>query len=319
VNLRRLQSAFVLLLTVAGVSGCAGTPVTQDLIRSPPSGLPRTAEVGTVPFYPQTENHCGPAALATVLNFSGLKTTPETLSKSVYTPGRQGTLQTEIVTGVQRRGRLALPVAGMKDAFREVANGRPILVLQNLGLDFAPQWHYAVLVGYDLNDEHVVLRSGKTRRLIEDMGTFEHTWRRSGFWGVSLARPEGPVPETVSMSSWLRAALGLERAGRPADAVTAYWTAADRWHRAATPLVLAANVMIGQDDLDAAERTLRAALRRDEDNAVALNNLANVLMLREKWSEAESVARAAVDAGGRTSQAAAETLSTIRKARPGRP
>ena len=33
------------------------------------------------PFYPQTEYHCGPAALATVLRFRGADVTPEALAE----------------------------------------------------------------------------------------------------------------------------------------------------------------------------------------------------------------------------------------------
>src|SRR3569623_3150374 len=47
---------------------------------------------------------------------------------------------------------------------REVGAGHPVQVLQNRGLSWAPRWHYAVVVGYDLARDEVVLRSGTERR-----------------------------------------------------------------------------------------------------------------------------------------------------------
>lgn len=142
----RFIAVLVMLVTLGG---CAATPMTDRLIASPPQGLPTVAELTEVPFFAQTQYFCGPAALATVLNASGLETSPDRLADSVYTPGRQGTLQSEIITGARRQGRLALPIRDMGEAFANVAEGRPVLILQNLALEIVPQWHYAVLVGFE--------------------------------------------------------------------------------------------------------------------------------------------------------------------------
>lgn len=308
---RPAVSAMAMLFMVA----CAGTPVTQSLTSSPPPGLPAAVELADVPFFAQTEYYCGPAALATMLNESGLDTRPEKLAKAIYTPGREGTLQTEIVSGARRNGRLALPVQSMTNALVEVGDGRPVLVFQNLGLDVAPQWHYAVLVGYDLDAGRAVLRSGTERRHVIDLETLEHTWRRTGFWGVVVAPPAGPVPGTTNMSSWLKEAYGLELTGHHDLALTAYRTAAARWPDKAVPLISLANVLIAQDRSFEATRALREALARQQDNAVAMNNLAHVLMRREKWDEAEEMALAAAAAGGETEKAAKQTLEEIRERR----
>jgi len=57
-------------------------------------------------------------------------------------------------------------------------------VLQNLALDWVPMWHYAVVVGYDLAADEIVLRSGRTKRQVMAMPTFERTWKRSRFWAM---------------------------------------------------------------------------------------------------------------------------------------
>ena len=55
-----------------------------------PPALPEdpARELTQVPFFPQTIHQCGPAALATVLGWSGVPATPEELAPQVYIPDR---------------------------------------------------------------------------------------------------------------------------------------------------------------------------------------------------------------------------------------
>lgn len=308
----RLRGTVLALAALLGLAGCAGTPMTDRLIGSPPPEMAQQAELADVPFFAQTEYHCGPAALAAALNDTGLHTTPDEIATAVYTPGRKGTLQTEILTGTRRHGRLALPVSGLKDAFDKIEQGYPVLVLQNLGLDIAPQWHYALLVGYDLKSEQVILRSGTTERKLLDMNTFEHTWRRAAYWGQVFAKPGGPVPKDTKMSDWLSAAVGMQRAGREAEAEIAFRTAANHWPARAAPPVSLAYLQIRNNKLEDARLTLEDALRKEPDHPVALNNLAHVLLQQGKLDEAEQTAIKAVAAGGHIADTAKETLAEIR-------
>ena len=135
---------------MALLGGCAVQ--TQALRASPPSDLPVRAELEATPFYPQTEYQCGPAALATVLGAAGIAADPGTLAEQVFLPARTGTLQIEMVAGARRQGAVATRIPPtLTAALHEVAAGRPVAVLLNLGLSWYPLWHYAVLIGYDLD------------------------------------------------------------------------------------------------------------------------------------------------------------------------
>ena len=300
------------LLGCLSLAACAGTPVTDSLVSSAPPDLPRKVELSETPFFPQTQYYCGPAALAAAMNATGMDTSPSAIAGQVFTPEREGTLQADVVTAARRNGRLAVPISGMADAFTEVANGRPVLLLQNLGLEMAPQWHYALLIGFDLETGEAVLRSGTTRRLVMDIETLEHTWRRADFWGVAVTSPDGPVPATVGPSAWLAEAAGLERAGQDAAAATAFRTAAEAWPEASAPWLALANLHYGSGDFAAAENALRTAIAKDPGDAAAHNNLAHVLMERGKLVEAETVALKAVSLGGANKDAAMGTLAEIR-------
>jgi hypothetical protein len=167
----RLLFALVMLL----LGGCATQ--TQQLMRqSAGANLPRRIELTTTPFFAQERYQCGPASLATALRASGIGITPDELVSQVYVPQREGSLQPEMLAAARRNGALAVTIPRRLDALlAEVAAGQPVIVLQNLSLPIAPLWHYAVVIGYDLDAGDIILRSGTTERLSMAMSTFEHT------------------------------------------------------------------------------------------------------------------------------------------------
>ncbi|HJW10181.1 MAG TPA: PA2778 family cysteine peptidase, partial [Albitalea sp.] len=169
-----LLPALALCLLVL-LGGCAVQ--TGALREHPPADLPHSAELEATPFFAQTEYQCGPAALATVLAAAGLNADPAELGQQVFLPARTGTLQIEMMAGARRQGAVATRLPATLEALlREVHAGHPVVVLQNLGLSWYRVWHYAVLIGYDIDNGDVILRSGTTRREVMAMRTFEHTW-----------------------------------------------------------------------------------------------------------------------------------------------
>src|SRR5215212_7308681 len=94
----RVVAGFFCWALLALAAGCAQmVPQTVALRTAWPAGVDRTVELKTVPFFPQEEYQCGPAALATVLSFSGIPITPEPLVSQVFLPSRKGSLQIEML------------------------------------------------------------------------------------------------------------------------------------------------------------------------------------------------------------------------------
>ncbi|HEY0633830.1 MAG TPA: PA2778 family cysteine peptidase [Gammaproteobacteria bacterium] len=293
------NSRYTRLLLVAGVcsivllAGCATPRQTAALRHSPPPVVPHI-ELETVPFFPQERFQCGPAALATVLAEQGLAVTPEQLEPEVYLPQRHGSLQVELVAAARNRGRIAYPLAApeLDHLLIEVAAGHPVLVMQNLGVNWLPQWHYAVVVGYDLKNGTVMLRSATTRRRVITLAVFERTWSRAGYWGVVIVPPE-QIPPTASPLGFLRAAHDLETTGRQDDAATAYRSALLRWpDESAAPLALG-NLEYRRGNLRAAESVFREALMRHPQQPELWNNLAYTLAALRCSTEAAAAVRCA--------------------------
>lgn len=294
------------------LGGCA-TPQTQALLKLHSARLPQQLELSKVPFYPQETHQCGPASLAMVLDAGGAKVTPQELVPQVYLPGREGSLQVEMLAAARRNGLFAYELAPkLDDLLAEVAAGSPVVVLQNLGLSWYPVWHYAVVVGYDLPREEIILRSGLERRQVLPLTTFEHTWERAGYWAM-LALPPGSMPRTATEAAYISAAVALEKAGKPKSAEAAYESALKHWPRNLTARIGMGNAAYAQGDVKRAETAYRQATLDHPDSSIAFNNLAQTLADQQRYSEALVSANQAVSLGGPERATAVETLEQIKK------
>jgi len=297
-------------------AAACGTPQTDFLRQNPrnPETLPDVGTVKNPVFFSQRTKECGPAALAMALVRTGLAVTPDGLVDEVYNPGRGGSLAPAVLTAARRHGRVAYPVDSLKTLFREVAAGRPVIVLQNLSLQWYPQWHYAVVVGYDLARGTVTLHSGNTPYLELSMATFERTWERGDYWGLLVLKP-GEFPEAADESLYVTAVAGVERAGRAAAAVIAYEAALKRWPDNLGAAMGLGNALYRTGDRQGAADAFRIATRRHPGAADAHNNLAHMLMEIGALDKAETSARHAISLGGTNAAAYRETLDAIREKR----
>lgn len=291
---RAWRAAMLALLTalLALLSGCAVQ--TETLRRAPPAGLASRVELTATPFFPQTEYHCGPAALATVLSRLSPDATPARLGEQVFLPARTGTLQIEMIAGARRHGAVATRLPGTLEALlRELQAGHPVVVLQNLGLSWYPAWHYAVLIGYDLEAGDVILRSGTTERLALPMRTFEHTWVRAGSWAF-VALPPGQWPATAEEAAVVEAAVGFERAATPAQAALAYRSALERFGASLSLQMGLGNSLHAAGDRAAAAIAFEDATRLHPRSAPAWINLAATRQALGQHDAALAAARQAV-------------------------
>ncbi len=293
-------------------------PQTAQLREALPQGLPEKVELTQVPFFPQEDYQCGPAALATALASFGIKVTPEDLVSQVYIPERKGSLQIEMLAAARRHGLVSYQLAPrFEDLLREISAGTPVIVLQNLGI--GDGWHYAVAVGYDYESGELILRSGTTERQVLAFTVHEMVWKRSGYWAM-VALPPDRIPVTANEARWLGAIAAMERTGNPAKAREAYTNFLKRWPDNVNAAVGLANAHHALGALPQAEHVLRDAVRRDPDSVIALNNLAQTLSDQGRNEEALPIIERAAAAGGPLAAAVEQTRETIRKrlADPGR-
>ena len=269
------------LLALLALAGCVSLPQTEALRESGAAGLPARMELVDVPYYAQEDMMCGPTSLAMALNAVGVDAKVASLTEQVYLPGREGSLQIEMLAAARRNGALAFQLAPeLRAVLQEVAAGTPVVALLNLsGMKFWPVWHYAVVVGYDLAREEIILRTGPNPRRVTDVGFFEFLWKDGGYWAMA-AVPPNRVPATAHEQPYAAAVAALERLRRR-EAGEAY----------------------------------RALLSRWPENLVGLVGLGNVAYAEGNFVAAETAFRRAVAIGGATLSAAQATLAQIAEKR----
>lgn len=272
------------------LAGCAQlasqlVPQTMTLRSGWPEGVPRQAQIASVPFFPQTENQCGPAAMATVLSHSGVAVTPEPLERQIYLPARQGSLQVEMLAAPRRWGRVGYLLAPRyADVLREIAAGNPVVLLQDVG-EFFTQWHYAVLIGFDYERGDLYLRSGTEPRLVMPFTAFERSWMKGGYWAMVVTAPDR-IPATATEPGWINAMIALERGGDRNAVIAGYRAALERWPDNLPAAIGLANQHHQRGALLEAALVLRRVLQHHPQSTVAMNNLAQTLSDQGRNAEA---------------------------------
>lgn len=268
--------------------GCASIP---DEVRRLPHDI--STELDGTPFFPQELYQCGPAALTTTLVASGVDANVDDIVDKVFLPGRKGSLQIELVAAARQYDRLPYVIDGSLAAVQaELEAGRPVLVLQNLGIAAVPRWHYAVVVGIDPERREVVLRSGTERRHVTPIMTFLRTWRRGDYWGLVLLQPD-ELPAVVDRARYFSTIAALDETGRHDAAADAWGAAAARWPMDGVALFGLANSEFGRGNLRAAEAAYRRLLEIDDGHVAARNNLAWTLAEQGRFEDAQlEIARA---------------------------
>jgi tetratricopeptide (TPR) repeat protein len=271
-------SSSVLLLTCLFCLGsCSTLKHNRQAQYIIPANLPLAAELSSTPFFPQTANHCGPASLATILGSYNIDVTPESLTASLYIPQRKGSLQVEMTAATRQYGMLAYPLnPSFADLLTEIAAGHPVLVLQNLRFEWWPKWHYAVVIGYDIENSEMILRSGTTRRWLTTFDTFINTWKRADNWALVIV-PAGQMPATATASSYLKTVHALEETGFDDYALEAYRAATTQWPHNPDSWITLGNMAYKHGDPGEAVSALLQASALDPENTVAWNNLAYAL------------------------------------------
>lgn len=266
---RALTGALVVLLV-----GCASAPPWPE---TAVGGANQTPIRLDVPFFPQERYQCGPAALATMLASQNVPVTPDELVPKVYLPEREGSLKVELVAAARQYGVLVYPLeTGLADVLAEIEAGHPVLVMQNLGFDWFPQWHFAVVIGYDPAKEELILHTDTRRANRQPLSVFYRTWSRAGQWAAVMLTP-GDFPATAQPLAYLEAAQDLESTGQRSLAFSAYQAAAGRWPDQPAAWIGMGNIAFEKQEWGQAADYYMAAVEKFPGLAAGWNNLAHAL------------------------------------------
>jgi tetratricopeptide (TPR) repeat protein len=305
------------LIAALVATGCAARgPLLGTAV--PPAT--RAVELAATPFFAQDAHQCGPAALATVLGAAGREVSPTELADQVFLPGRTGSLQVELVAATRRHGRIPYVIEPRLDALlAELLAGRPVLVLQNLGFEAYPSWHYAVVIGFDPGADSLILRSGIRQREVLSARRFVGTWQRADFWGLVALTP-GELPARPDRTRYLEAVAAVEGLGQLEAALAGYRAALERWPDDPVALLGYGNSHYGLGRRDAARDAYLRLVQRHPRHAAGHNNLAQVLADLGDYDGALAVLASALslgEAGPELQEALRQTQQEVLRRRAG--
>ncbi|MBI5888938.1 MAG: C39 family peptidase [Deltaproteobacteria bacterium] len=172
---------FILFSSPFALTACGGPAreaVLKDIRDNPGAG----AFIKDVPFYPQNDSMCGPAAIASVAGFYGDKVTLGEAARGVYLAKLKGTLPVDLLIYAKEKGFNAeYYQGGFKDLKARISEGRPLILFLNLGFESYPVGHYITAVGFDDGLKAVIAHSGMNR---EEVFTYERLaimWEKTGY------------------------------------------------------------------------------------------------------------------------------------------
>jgi predicted double-glycine peptidase len=153
----------------------------------------KAEKVIDVPFFPQEAFQCGPAALATVINYwyektgSGKTLSPEAIAAEIYSPSARGVLGLDLELYARKRGFHTQQLAGaISDLKHGVDDGIPPIVLVDYGFSFYQRNHFMVVKGY--SDGGILVNSGRKESELIAHEDLLKIWEKTGFW-VLLVKP----------------------------------------------------------------------------------------------------------------------------------
>jgi len=181
------------------------------------------------PFYPQSAYQCGPASLASILQSSGIPVTPDQLTKQVYLPQRQGSLQLDLIGATRRNGRIPYQLPPNIMAIRnELMQSRPVLIMQNLGLRNLPRMHYAVVIGMTPSTNEIILHSDTRKNLSMDVNKFLRSWDLADRWAIVSLKP-GELPADNDPLQFIKAVAGYAIVTKDSAVLKSHASAVKRW------------------------------------------------------------------------------------------
>lgn len=277
-SIRNARICAGIFFTVVHFIACTA-PQTNQLQLEKPQDLPNQTLLTDVTFFPQEQYHCGPATLAMAMSHYGIEITPTELAKDVFTPGLKGSLQIEMKAATRKQGLLAYELTPkLVYLLAEVSVGHPVIVLQNLAIKVYPVWHYALVIGYDLNKNKIILHTGLNEYYEVSLSTFEHTWNRANNWALVIL-PSDQLPNDHNKKNILQAAVDLEQVGKIENANETYRAVAKRWPTNYVATMGIANTYLAMQQPQKATENYLKALHIQPDNSDTFNNLAYSLHL----------------------------------------
>lgn len=191
---RLLDFAAGLVACVVWLGVCTFLTSCASLSTGPVNAadVPQTRRVVSgVPFFPQEDYQCGPACLASVLNFLGEQTTPEQVAAKIFRQEARGSTTLDMAVYPRTIGYDSRWYSGtMRDLQNAVDSGQPRIIFVDYGLGPVSAYHFMVVVGYA--PQGAIVNSGGDEHKLIAWPQFMGPWEKTGYWTLEIM-PKGQL------------------------------------------------------------------------------------------------------------------------------
>jgi predicted double-glycine peptidase len=154
--------------------------------------LPSDARtIDQFPYFQQEDFQCGPAALATVINYwytknkSNKRLSVETIVGKIYSPSAKGVLGLDLEAYARKLGFNAVQSSGTIEEIKSSIDAKiPVIILVDYGGAFHQQNHFMVAKGY--THDCIVFNSGRRENLLIPIETLQRIWKKTNFWALII-------------------------------------------------------------------------------------------------------------------------------------
>ncbi len=313
------------LFLAVGVLALAAACAPRASLRPPENDAVHLTDV---PFFPNTTDQCGPAALASVLHYWGKTATPEELKSEVYVPRLKGTLPMDLRPALSKRDLAGQVVSGSFDDIKaELRQSRPVIAYLDFGTRRHPIGHFLVVTGFDDHRRGLYVHSGAAKDKFASYRRFDRGWRDTDRWMLTAGPATSPtnaappverrlphIETQVSARDYFELGSAYQQKGLNQEAIAQYTLALAEYKNFSPALIALGNIAFEARDYHWAEKYYRRVLRADPAHGGANNNLAMVYLARGRdLKKAETLATKALETDYRPY--AADTLAQIQERR----
>jgi len=168
-----------ILLFLVSLSACAG----KDFSELRQGIETRGHYIQSVPFYKQSEDTCGPAALAGVISYWGWSADLKDITTQIYVPKLRGTLPMDMENFARKAGFDTSSSAGTLDDLKSfLRKDVPVICLIDLGFGIYRRPHYITAVGFDDTNAVLIEHDGRQANSVMEYDAFMRAWKRGAYW-----------------------------------------------------------------------------------------------------------------------------------------
>jgi len=145
---------------VNSILGCANNQLSSQI--SSDSG--NAVIVENVPFVKQKDKFCGPASMASIMQFYGQDISQNEIAEVIYIPRLNGALISDMENYARKSGYNVQSTNGSIETLKDnLKKKTPVILLVDKGKWKVSVPHYYVAYGYNDENKTIILHTGEKR------------------------------------------------------------------------------------------------------------------------------------------------------------